>query len=60
MTKEALSLRKWVAACVCKLRHAYAGTFLRTQLGFQKHDEDNFSAIMTEVWIDMAKRVRIF
>ena len=31
-------------------KHAYAGIFLRTQLGFQKYGKDKFFAIMTEVW----------
>jgi len=34
MTKVALSLCTWVTACVHGPKHAYAGTFLRTQLGF--------------------------
>ena len=50
MTKVALGLRMRVAAYVCKLKHAYAGTFLHTQLGFQKHKKDKFFAKMVEVW----------
>ena len=50
MTKEALGLRTWVVAYIRKLKHAYAGTFLRTQLGFQKYKKDKFFAIMAEVW----------
>jgi len=34
MTKVALSLRTWVVACLRELNHAYASTFLRTQLRF--------------------------
>ena len=50
MTKVALGLRTLVAACVYKLKHAYAGTFLRTQLGFPKNMKGKFSAIMVKVW----------
>ena len=50
MTKVTLSLRKWVAAYVCEPMHVYAGTFLCTQLGFQKHKKDKFFANMVEVW----------
>ena len=50
MTKVALGLRTWAAACLCGPKHAYAGTFLRTQLGFQKHKKDKFSVIMAKVW----------
>ena len=50
MTKVALGMLTWVAACVRELKHAYAGTFLRTQLGFHKHKKDKFSTIMAEVW----------
>ena len=50
MTKVALGLRMWVAACVRKLKHAYVGTFLRTLLGFQEHEKGKFSTITTEVW----------
>jgi len=50
MTKVALGLRIWVAACVCGPKHEYADTFLCTQLGFQKYKKDKFSTIMAEVW----------
>jgi len=50
MTKEALGLRTWVVACLRKLKHAYASTFLRMQLGFQKYKKYKFSAIIVEVW----------
>ena len=50
MTKVALGLRMWVAACVRELRHAYTGMFLRMQLRFQKHKKGKFSAIMAEIW----------
>ena len=50
MTKEAHGLCTWVAAYVRKLKHAYVGTFLRTQLGFQKHKKYKFFAIIAEVW----------
>ena len=32
------------------LMHAYAGTKLCTQLGFQKPMKDNFFALKTKVW----------
>ena len=50
MTKVALGLRTLAVACVHKLKHAYASTFLRTQLGFPKHKKGKFSAIMVKVW----------
>ena len=50
MTKVALDPRTWVAACVRGPKHAYAGTFLRMQLGFQEHEKDKFSAIVVKVW----------
>ena len=50
MTKKALGLCTWAAACVRGPKHAYAGTLLLMQLGFQKHEKDKFSTIMTEVW----------
>ena len=37
------SLRTWTKACI-------PGTFLRTQLGFQKYEKGKFSTIMAEVW----------
>ena len=40
----------WAIAYVCGPKYAYAGTFLRMQLGFQKHGKCKFSAIMAEVW----------
>jgi len=46
MIKVAIGLRTWVAACVREPKYAYVGTFLHTQLGFQK---GKFAAIMTEV-----------
>jgi len=49
MTKVAIGLRTWVATCVRRPKHAYAGTFLRTQLGFQKYKKGKFSAIMVGV-----------
>ena len=50
MTKVALGLHMWVAACVHELKHAYAGMFFCMQLGFQKHKKGKFSAIMAEIW----------
>ena len=50
MTKVALTLCMWVMACVHELKHAYVSTFLRTQLGFQKHKKRKFFAIFAEVW----------
>ena len=50
MTRVALSPRMWAVACIRRPKHAYAGTFLRTQLGFQKHKKCKFSAIKAEVW----------
>ena len=50
MTKVALGLHMWVAACVCELRHAYTGMFLLMQLRFQKHKKGKFSTIMAEIW----------
>ena len=38
MTKVALSLHTWVAACIRELKHVYAGMFLYMQLGFQKEN----------------------
>ena len=42
MTKVALDLRTWVEAWVREPMHAYAGIFLPTQLGFQKHEKCKF------------------
>ena len=50
MAKVALSLLMWVVAYLRELKHAYASTFLFTQLGFQKHKKDKLFAIMVEVW----------
>ena len=50
MIKVVLDPRTWAKACVHGLKHAYAGTLLRTQLGFQKHKKCKFSAIVTEIW----------
>ena len=50
MTKVALGLRMWVVTCVREPTHVYTGTFLRTQLGFQKYKKDKFSAVMVEIW----------
>ena len=50
MNKVALSPRTWAAACVRGPKHAYAGTFLHTQLGFQKYGKGKFIAIMAEVF----------
>ena len=48
MTKVAISPCTW--AGIRRLKHAYAGMLLRTQLGFEKHKKCKFSAIMAEVW----------
>jgi len=50
ITKIALGLHTWVMSCVCRPKHAYAVTFLRTQLGFQKNKKCKFFEIMAEVW----------
>ena len=50
MTKVAIGPCTWAAACVCGPKHAYASTFLHTQLGFRKHGKGKFFAIMAEVW----------
>ena len=50
MAKVALGPHTWAAACINEPKHAYASTFLYTQLRFQKHGKGKFSAIMTEVW----------
>ena len=50
MTKVTIDLRTWVAAYVCEPMHVYAGTFLHTQLGFQKYKKCKFSAIIAQVW----------
>ena len=49
MTKVALGLCMWVATCIHGPKHAYVGTFLPMQLGFQKYKKDKFFAIMVEV-----------
>ena len=50
MTRVALNPRMWAMACIRRQKHAYADTFLCTQLGFQKHKKCKFSAIKAEVW----------
>ena len=50
MTKVAISPCTGAVACVCGPKHAYTSTLLCTQLGFQRHKKDKFSAIMAEVW----------
>ena len=50
MTKVAHGPRTWAAACVCGPQHGYTGTLLHTQLRFQRHKRDKFSAIMFEAW----------
>ena len=50
MTKVTLGPRIWAVAYIRRPKHAYTSTFLRTQLGFQKHKKVKFSAIMTEIW----------
>ena len=47
MTKVALSLHTWVAACIRELKHVYAGMFLYMQLGFQKHKKDK----LLQLWL---------
>ena len=49
MSKVALGLRTGVATYVRKLKYVYAGTFLHTQLGFQKYKKEKFSTIMAEI-----------
>ena len=46
----ALGPHTWAAAYVCRPKYVYAGTFLRTRLGFQKYEKSKFSTIMAEVW----------
>ena len=48
--KVAFGLCTRVAACVREPKHAYASTFLRTQLGFHKHKKNKFSTITVEIW----------
>ena len=50
MTKVAFSSRIWAVAYIRGPKHAYTDTFLRMQLGFQKHKKFIFSAIMTGLW----------
>ena len=50
MTKVTLGPCTWAVAYVRWPKHGYIGTFLRAQLGFQKHEKCKFSAIMTKVW----------
>ena len=40
----------WATTCVRGPKHAYTGTLLHTQLGFQKHKKCKFSTIIAEVW----------
>ena len=40
----------WAAACVRGPKHAYAGTFLHTQLEFQKYEKGKFFAKIAKVW----------
>ena len=47
--KVALGPRTQAEACVRGPKQAYASTLPCTQLGFQKHEKDKFSAIMAEV-----------
>ena len=49
MTKVALGLRTWVATYIREPKHAYAGMFLRMQLGFQEHKKGKFSVITADV-----------
>ena len=48
MTKVALGPHKWAVAYIRVPKHAYTGTILCTQLGFQ--GKGKFSAIMAKVW----------
>ena len=50
MTKVALDPHTWATTCIRGPKHAYAGTLLCTQLGFQRHKKCKFSAIIVEVW----------
>jgi len=50
MTKVAIGPHTWTVAFICGPKYAYAGTLLRTQLGFQRHKKCKFSAIMAEIW----------
>ena len=50
MTKVALGLRTWVAACIRGPKYVNTGIFLCMQLGFQKYKKDKFFTIMAEVW----------
>ena len=49
MTKVAPNPQTWATACIRGPKHAYEGTLLRTQLGFQRHKKGKFSVIMAEV-----------
>ena len=40
----------WATTCVRGPKHAYAGTFLCTQLRFHKHEKCKISSIMAEIW----------
>ena len=41
-----IKLPTWPSAHVGGPKHAYASTFLRTQLGFQKYEKGKFFAII--------------
>ena len=41
-----IKLPKWPSARVSGPKHAYASTFLRTQLRFQKYEKGKFFAII--------------
>jgi len=46
----ALGPHTWAVVYIRGPKHAYAGTFLHTQLGFQKHGKCKSFAIVAEVW----------
>ena len=46
----ALGPRMWAAAYIRGLKHAYTGTLLHMQLGFQRHKKGKFSIVIAEVW----------
>ena len=50
-----IKLPTWPSAHVRGPKHAYASTFLRTQLGFQKYEKGKFFAIIE--WISHRLRV---
>ena len=45
----ALGPHTWAVACVRVPKHAYTGTFLHTQLEFQKRGNGKYFAIMAVV-----------